>query len=375
MERIKFSLSIIWAGLFGKKQFSLINALTMILGFFPLIIALGTMFFFISMVDVMPQMPEGNGISIKAKFAAEKERDINDFVYSLTGNVSDAFFLCHHYTVVANDEYRKAVGIQGYSSNYFDYNTSKLLEGRMPTEEEIATNAKVCVLAKSSRAIYRNIKVGDIVTISGVEFEVIGSAYVNKGTLLVPYGALEEFLGIDDTYKMEYDIYVQTEQTADIDAVRAEFKEHKWAIDKIEPMEEFYKSIADLRDRLNYQRALTALPAIVFALIGVAMIMVGKMKDSDYLTGVKLALGATKANVFMDLFLENAAIAAVAVALDSILAHAFYPVLQKYVEMELDYRVYIAAAAIALLVCVVVTGVTTLISFRKSVVDIMKEKA
>jgi hypothetical protein len=258
---------------------------------------------------------------------------------------------------------KRLSGIAGYTEGYLKLESFRLREGRLITEDELAEGKSVCMLSAKSD---HDIKVGDTVSFMGSSYEVVGviTAPKNYGGILIPYKAMEAFIGKNN---IQYKLIVHTRHEPEINVMsrRLSFAESIISVGTAEENSEpYYASIwALIQERIGI-----GLIVLLFAVISIIMIIVGKTIDDQYVLGVKMAVGASGTRVFLESFLQNSILMIIALAIDFLL----FPIVKHYYTLIYSYPdlyIFLVMLVICLIIAFLVSLLGTAAVLRKKSVS------
>lgn len=297
-----------------------------------------------------------------------EQKEIDKKIEGLTEGI-DVFGYQAIYTVTAkwNRKYMVTT-VAGYSSGFMTLEGNEILKGRLLTEDELSAGKPVCLVLASS---IHNFKIGDSISFAGTTYEIVGMVYMPKsyGGILIPYNAMEKFIGKNN---VQYKVTVHTSQIPNINEIskNLNFTNSILSIGTAsENTKPYYESIwALIKERIGI-----GLIVLLFAVISMIMIIVGKTIDDQYMIGVKMSVGASGTRVFIETFLQNSILIIIALMIDFIL----FPIVKhnySLVHSYPDTLVFIVMVALCLIISFFVSLLgTAFILKNKSISGLLKK--
>ncbi|MGB8452219.1 MAG: ABC transporter permease [Anaerocolumna sp.] len=301
-----------------------------------------------------------------APFMEQSELDTK--IMSLTKGI-DIYGYQTIYTVTAKcNKHNFLSAVAGYSSSFLSLEGYKLIEGRLITETEISEGKPVCMVRTNGE---NDIKAGDSLSFMGTSYEVVGIIRIPKayGGIFIPYKAMEAFIGKNS---LQYKITLQTKEEPNINEIKSNlyFADSVLSIGTaVENVKPYYESVwALIRERIGI-----GLIVLLFAVISIIMIIIGKAIDDQYIIGVKMSIGASGIQVFTETFLQNAVLMIIALLIDFIL----FPIVKHYYRLLNNYPdiwVFLVMIIICLIITFFVSLFGTVIVLRnKSVSGLLRK--
>lgn len=212
----------------------------------------------------------------------------------------------------------RQLGISSYTDAYLRQEGYRLVEGRLLTEEEQERGAPYCLASWGG-----SLRVGDVINVMGNELEVAGIVQCPMmfGEVMVSQNWLYQMLG---SSRIQFRISIHA-QNGWGDITQGDVRRNL-QIDDIhaitcgeEIYEEYYRSI----NGQIWKRFSSSLMVLIPALCSMAAILFGKVMEQKYQIGLRMALGASKRQTVLEIFLENYVLFALAFCVDMVL---FIPV-------------------------------------------------
>lgn len=306
----------------------------------------------------LSEYKDKDNTSVLEFFAPYMEQaEMNDNIKKLTEDI-DVYGYQAVYTVSAQwKESRLLTTVGGYSPDYLTLEGNELQKGRLITKEELSGGKPVCMAVTHSR---HDFKIGDEVSVMGNSYKIVGTLYMPKSYagILIPYRSLENFIGKNN---IQYKVLLHTKQKSDISEIKGNLNfadlilSIGTARDNVKP---YYDSIWSL----IIERIGIGLIVLLFSIISMVMIIIGKTIDSQYTIGVKMSVGASATRIFIDTFLQNSILMISALLLDFLL----FPIVKHYYNLLNSYPgiwVFVVMLILCLIIALVVSllGVTVIL--------------
>lgn len=263
----------------------------------------------------------------------------------------------------------------GVSENFFKQRTHTIVEGRVPTPEEITNNEHVCVVQRSAGFTDGWVmKTGDKFTLNGEEFTIVGVVIMpaQYGIFLIPYGVTEEMTR--ENSQVQYMLYAKT--TPDNIQYVLDYIEALGFIEVITQSKSGVEHQNFVRNNLIQTMAKSLLRDVTLlglAVLNFLLIIYGKFVESLYTWGIKIAVGETKVSIFAELFLQNLILTLLSSILPIIAVWAIVPKV-IVINMLTDVVWLFAVVLLCILVALVITAVLYIALMRKKTPDMLKVK-
>lgn len=301
------------------------------------------------------------------------EPSVTTNLRSLSPDIRRFGFSAIYQTTLTCKDLRIADTVGGFNKNYLDVGRYyQLVDGRLPSEEEYESGAKVCLIRQKTRLDNAGVKIGDTVSISATDFRVIGKINtVTYGSVLIPYRSLIPLAG---NVKLQFNALLQTKDIPNTVAIGATLKRLPDASAVlVKSGSEVQKQFIDSSEPILKKDLLTGLAVLLFAAVSFVLIVVGKMLDDQYVTGVKMAVGATKRQIFADLFTQNAVLITAAIVIDFLVVPLAPMVLTKF-SLLLDWKVVLLTICVGFIFALIVTLIVAMMFLSQNVSELLRKR-
>lgn len=301
MKKIVFIIRNAFLGLAHKKLLNILVILSIAVGFLFPVYAISGMNYLEKNYGTPPFKDIEHTVVADVIMKAEEENVMVENMLAWNKHITKAGFFVNYETM---EEYKGKTFVghaAGCNSDFLEVRSTKLIEGRFPTEEEMETGANVCLVASNSG---RNYKVGTTVHVGGSDFEVIGIFRDVRllAEIVMPYKALYPMIGKKELQSVAYLLTEGKPQTGKIGAKICSSLETvqyvRSAADSEVPMLERNKEI--MIEKMKKSSII-----LIFSLVSFTLIIVGRILNEQYILGVKTAVGATRFQLFLDLLFQN----------------------------------------------------------------------
>lgn len=294
--------------------------------------------------------------------------DYRDKMSWLEENGLQYGFITYYTTTIYVDGSFRTGGFSSYTDVYLEQEGYRLMEGRLLTEEEQEQGAPYCLCAWGGSR-----RIGDIINVMGNELEVIGIVQCPMmfGGIMVSQNWLYQVIG-SSLIQYRVSIYAP-EGFGEITRGNIRRNVSLGEIRAITHGEEIYAEYYDSIDKQIGKRLYSSLMVLLPAVCSMVAILFGKVMEQKYQIGLRMALGASKAQTILEIFLENFFLFVMAFCVDMVL---FIPVkrisylITTYPGVVLTAMFLLFGAVAAALISIAIVAVLV---GKKQVCEILKE--
>lgn len=234
------------------------------------------------------------------------------------GVITDAGYYAISRQIVYGRTDSFSIYVNAASQHYFDVDGNELIDGRFFTEEEVNEGAAVCMLSHNGSLEEDGVRVGDMVTILGTDYEVVGILRAPKmhGGVILPYRAGKAMLSMGSN---QYHMLVYTNSERRIQdkvLLQTLFPNGSGSVETGEETERMY---LDSVSHYSRRRALECACVLFFTCVSMVLLLVGKTVAGRYRMGVRLAVGAGRSSIRRQEMLQNLLLMMVAFVVDALL--------------------------------------------------------
>lgn len=355
MQRLVFTIKNVILGLAHKKLLNALVILSVAVGFLFPVYSISFMNYVEKNYGTPPFKDIEHTVVADVFMEAEEESIMEEKMLQWNEQITKAGFFVTYETVT---EYKgdSFVGYAtGCTSDFLGMRNTILVDGRFPTEEEMETGAKVCLVKSSSG---RNYKIGSMINVGGTEFEIIGSFRDIRlfAGVLMPYKSLYPMV---EKKTLQSVAYLQTEGEPDVSKIKSDIRS---AVERVQYVESAADSEVPMMKQ--YEEYITkdfkqSSVILLFSIISFTLIIAGRMLNEQYVLGVKTAVGATRVQLFFDLLLQNYLLIQIGAAI-TLLAYQCLFMINDSEEFGLFDGTVVGIVEIA---CVAMTLFATCIAF------------
>ncbi|MCM1537861.1 MAG: ABC transporter permease [bacterium] len=276
--------------------------------------------------------------------------------------------ITYYSTTVYVDGSFQMAGFSSYTDTYLEQEGYRLVEGRLLTEEEQEQGAPYCVCMWGGER-----RIGDIINVMGHELEVVGIVQcpMMYGGTMVSQNWLYRVLG---SSLIQYRLSIYAPDGFG-EITQSGIRRNLWLgeIRDVTQGEEIYAEYYESIDKQVGKRLYSSLMVLLPAICSMVAILFGKVMEQKYQIGLRMALGASKAQTVLEIFLENFFLFIAAFVVDMVL---FIPVkristlIRIYPGVMLTVLFLLSGAAVTALISI--ATVTALVG-KKQVCEILKE--
>lgn len=213
--------------------------------------------------------------------------------------------------------------------NYADFFLFNMTAGRFFTQSEIKSGDMVCVVEKSYQDI-NGVDIGDFIMIDDMELEIIGvmKRNANAGTVFVPYSTMKNN-AVKEQYFQGYIVAAQ---------LTNEMRRFDIQWDQLGLSGELYtaQEYYDNGVRFFLVRSTTVFVIcavlLFYALLNLINIMASKLESKKKSLGIRLALGASYQQIFLQFFFECLVLVLIAVCAVFLLEPAINQIVKSYIN-------------------------------------------
>lgn len=270
-------------------------------------------------------------------------------------------------TAYVNGGFRQ-VGISSYTDEYLEQEGYRLVEGRLLTEEEQEQGAPYCLVQWGGDR-----RVGDVINVMGNELEIVGIVQCPMmfGGVMVSQNWLYQTIG---SSRIQFRISIHAPNGwGDITQGKVRRGLPLLEVSSITKGEEIYREYYESIDKQIWKRLSSSLMVLIPALCSMVAILFGKVMEQKYQIGLRMALGASKRQTVLEIFLESFILFIAAFCVDMVL---FIPVkristlISMYPGVVLTVVFILFGAVSTALISIVI--VATLVG-KRPVCEILKE--
>ncbi len=263
----------------------------------------------------------------------------------------------------------RQVGFSSYTNEYLEQEGYRLVEGRLLTEEEHEQGAPYCLVSWGGSER----RIGDKINVLGNELEVVGIVQCPMmfGGIMVSQNWLYRTIG---NSRIQFRISIHAPNGwGDITQGDVRRGLPLEEISAVTRGEEIYKEYYESIDQQIWKRLSSSLMVLIPALCSLAAILFGKVMEQKYQIGLRMALGATKRQIVIEIFFENFILFIAAFCVDMVL---FIPVkristlVSMYPGAALTAIFLLFGAVSILLISIVIVAV---LMGKRQVCEILKE--
>ena len=243
-------------------------------------------------------------------------------------------------------------------SNYADFFLFDVLDGRYFTKAEMEEGANVCVVEKSYQDI-NDINIGDFITINNTELEIIGviKRNANAGAVFIPQHTIKS----STLPNQDFQGYVIAATLTD-EARRFDIEWEKIGLGgELHTAQEYYSN--GIRFFLIRSITIFVICAVLlfYALLNLINIMASKLESQKKSLGIRLALGASYRQIFLQFFFECLVLVLIAVCAVFLLE----PVIGQVVKSYINHSFGLYSVAAMLIMSVVSSFFISRVLLRK----------
>ena len=213
--------------------------------------------------------------------------------------------------------------------NYNDFFLFDVSDGRYFTKEEMENGARVCVIEKAYQDT-NAVNVGDFININNTELEVIGviKRNANGGVIFVPNNTIKS----GTLQKRDFQGYIIAAQLTN-EMRRFDIQWDQLGLSgELYTAQEYYDN--GVRFFLVRSTTVFVICAVLlfYALLNLINIMVGKLESQKKSLGIRLALGASYRQIFLQFFFECLVLVLIAVCAVFLSEPAISQIVKPYVN-------------------------------------------
>ena len=211
------------------------------------------------------------------------------------------------YTIIWENYYYNQLSGEGFRylsimDNYEDFNNVTLLDGRFFTEDDFQNDRRVCVVEKTKRD-EEGLVLGDQIRIETVDYEIIGIIKRNADAGAT-WISLNSLLASHSAFQSEFQGYVINARLTDITR-RFDIDWHQLNMNgTLSTADEYYLENRDVLLSRSIPLFIISGLILAYTLLNLINIFVGKLDDQKKSLCIRIALGASYRQIFLQFFLE-----------------------------------------------------------------------
>ena len=257
-----------------------------------------------------------------------------------------------------------------------DFWSPQIVSGRMITPDEWAQKEKVCVVEENFLFNYGEINVGDKLNLGDNDFLVVGiiRLYPFRNMVFFPMEFCPPLGDISQTLYLKY-----ARLPAQLESVSGRLQE---IIPGIRSASEWAPQISDLGDRQKSTEQLLwftvsgilaeSLILLIYAVVNILFVLTGKIRLKQKQLGIKIAIGAKRADIMLDILTETLLYTIAALIPLPLLV----PFVSKYVPSNIsvtyNVQVYFATLGLGVLICLILSSIVTAKIARQQAVQMIR---
>ena len=305
VDRILFNIKTAYGNLKRKKFVSLSIILSLVLGLlFPvLVLAFGSAIIEFLNSSVIKDFDKV--ILVTIKNGSLSEADIKKIMIENTGIDTISRYNYFQATIILEGDYTRS-NVVALDSNYRELSQMALCGGKWLDTDGLSSDF-VCIIGKNfAKKYFAKNSLGNKINILGNEFEIIGvTDNINfLDSIIIPMNCLDKlhlknhdltyYIKFKDKYELEKQAVLLKDFISDKFKFTADIKLYK---DKH-------------KDDINREHAFTTVlfaitgVVLLYALLNIINIIFNKVNEDRKSYGIKLALGASQKDIFMQNFFE-----------------------------------------------------------------------
>lgn len=266
--------------------------------------------------------------------------------------------------------------VLGVSEHFYKLRRPIIMDGRVITEQEIESGAKVCMAVAYRTMSGYSPKVGDAINIGAEDYEVVGIIHdpTVYGSIIIPYTCFEKLINADVRPQLQYVIYLHSDSAEaaevlanrvkgmqDINVINAGYavvKDKEWRAEITKPM----KSTLMLSSVL-----------MAFSMINFVIIFYGKFLEDRYRISLKLLLGESRRGIFAEILTQTFIFFQLAFIIDGITVKLLIPHIDSLL-MVVDKNYILISEGVCILFSVVISVIVTAVSLKRNTAASIKEE-
>lgn len=258
--------------------------------------------------------------------------------------------------VVEINGYKIADTVMGVQSDYREFIHINLIEGQWFKQEELITNARVCIIEKNlldSNEI--TAKLGDPIELNGYTFKIIGicDTFDSTGQIYVPCDSIPIFSLVKE--KHQYNLYLQYGEDSSLDIVQRKADAIFTQILYLTTIQESYKNKVLFGIQNSIVLFCVTIPILIFSCLNSILVISGKVESMQYNLKLKMIMGADSRDFFLSCFCENFLLMMAGYILDILFMPIVRHLLPEEFILEFDLAVYIIVFVVMLFICVLLS--------------------
>lgn len=221
----------------------------------------------------------------------------------------------------------------------------------------------------------------DYITFKNKKYKIVGitnsRSYISN--MIISINLFEDALKNEDVL-VQYDIVALFNDSKELDKHERDILSwiQKEDIDRgnidIRKSIEDYNNSKQTINKWVEARIVIGIGGLVFAIVNMMMVLIGKIHENKKIYGIKLALGMSRRCLYTSFLIENIIIA----FFSNLLLFATMPIASKILNMnnvmDIDIFVIIGIMIITIVTCTIISGILMLKVSNKSIVNMTREE-
>lgn len=301
MKKIAFIIKNAFLGLAHKKLLNILVILSVTIGFLFPVYSISYMNYVEKNYGTPPFKDIEHTVVADIYMKAEEESVMEENMLAWSEQIQKAGFFVTYETIEEYEGESFVGRAAGCNYDFLETRNTNLVDGRLPTKEEMETGAKVC-LARSNSG--KNYKIGTTVNVGGTDFEIIGIFRDIRfmSDMLMSYEAIYPMV---ENKSLQSVVTLLTDGEPKMGKMGAKITSSVDAVQYIKSAADSEVPMMERVEEIMTEDLRKSSVILVFSLISFTLIIAGRMLNEQYVLGVKTAVGATRFQLFSDLLFQN----------------------------------------------------------------------
>lgn len=236
------------------------------------------------------------------------------------------------------------------------------------------TSDSVCILKSTSELYLAGARVGDTVEFMGNSYEVVGviegRASKLLGAVLIPYPSM---INVSGTSVIQHRFIVPVEGNENMDSLASkETGISDIKIHSVTTLEEEDRIAEKYYRDENSKWLMVGFVVCLFAFLSIFAMTLGRSLEERKALGLHTVMGATRAKLFLEMFIQNAVIVVAAIIIDSIVLAFPW---QKIFVVRVQYNAVCIAQIVGIgLLLAFLLSAFSMLMIKKNVCRMLEQK-
>lgn len=268
-------------------------------------------------IDISKYVDEEHTVVADFFTSFQEKEKMDDKLKDMAADIKQVGYFARYDAVVTWKGQDMVCPAAGSTLSYLELEHHKIVDGKIFNKKQEEAGARVCLLKIGGTLWKKGAKVGDSIKINNIKYRIIGAIRDIKfyGGIIVPYNSLNIYLKNNKNH-IQYKALFLTDKKADTEELSAKIKQSDMKLIDVMSASEGQQMLLDSAKSSISKDIILGLFVLLFAICSFIFIIAGRVAQEQYSIGIKMAVGASKGMIFIDLLIQNMILILIAVSTD-----------------------------------------------------------